>query len=210
MRRTSALLSLVIALAMPAAAFGQFPGSGPGGRMGGMGGRGRGGFGRGGGNGAPAALPSNAEIEQRDPIVLLMQKRKDLTLADSQFTKLTQIDAALMDRNRPLMAELDSIRAAGPAVPSGDTTSGERSAGGIDRRGFMGVYREIERNNDAAVQEALATFTNDQQKVASRLLDDQRKEIEKASGGGRFRGLRGPGRGAGGERGGPPEGDAGL
>lgn len=208
MRRTTTVLSLVIALAIPAAAFGQFPGAGPGGRMGGMGrGGGRGGFGR-GGNGAPAALPTNAEIEQRDPIVLLMQKRKELSLADSQFTKLTQIDAALMDRNRPLMAQLDSIRAAGPAVPAGDTTSAERTPGGIDRRGFMGVYREIERNNDAAVQEALATFTNGQQKQASKLLDDQRKEIEKAMGGDRLRGLRGPGRGEGGERGGPPESDA--
>lgn len=171
----------------------------------GRGGMGRGGMGRGDG-GAPAALPTNDEIQQRDPIVLLMQKRKELSLADSQFTKLTQIDAALMDRNRPLLAELDSIRAAGPAGSTADTTNG-RGAGGVDRRAFMGVYREIQRNDDAAVQEALGGFTNDQQKQASKLLDDQRKEIEKAMGGGRDRGLRGPG-GEGGERGGPPEGDA--
>lgn len=202
MRRSAALVPVLLALAIPAAAFGQFPGAGPGGRMGGMG-RGRGGFGRGGGSDAPAALPTNAEIEQRDPIVLLMQKRKDLSLVDSQFTKLTQIDAALMERNRPLLAQLDSIRAAGPALAPADSGSA-RAAGDVDRRGFMGVYREIERNDDAAVQEALGGFSDDQQKKASKLLDDQRKEIAKAMGGGRFRGVRG-GSGARGERGGPPE-----
>lgn len=161
MKRTALITVAMIVAAATAQA--QFPGSR------GMG-RGRGGDREGGERReAPPAPLSRADVEKQDPIVVLLSNRPSLALTDSQFTRLAGLDAGLMEKNRPLMAQYDSLYA---LVPTGAEASNSSVNDAAARGALFGVLRDVRRNYTGAEQDALALLNPDQRSKAQKLLDD--------------------------------------
>ena len=98
--------------------------------------------GGGGGGGAPGARPATlSQIEDLNPARMLIDKRKKIGLADSTVNQLKALDKKIIDRNKALMTQYDSVRRemrfpnSGPAagsMASGMGSGGRRSAGGGD------------------------------------------------------------------------------
>lgn len=105
------LLALVIFAASDASAQRGIGGIGGGrGGMGGIGGMG----GRRGGGGfnreEAVRFPPASDLQRFNPAALMIDKRKKVSLADSQVTALTAIRDAINERNAPLLVRYDSIR----------------------------------------------------------------------------------------------------
>lgn len=103
-------LSLTV-IAIPASAQRGIGGGG----MGGMGGMGRGGRRNGGGEmgrnaEANIEFPTAKDLEKFNPAALVIDKRKKLSLADSQVTALTAIRSKIYERNASILAQYDSLR----------------------------------------------------------------------------------------------------
>jgi hypothetical protein len=168
-------LLVILLAALPAPAAAQFPGGGGLGGMRGMKGRHMGGP----PNGEPVAMPTSAELSRNDPVLILLANKGPLSLVDSQVTQLLRIDATLIERNRPLLAEIDSLNA---ATPARDTTSGrtDQSAAPLDRRrAFANAVHEIHENERSAVDQSLALLDDAQRSKAEKLLQAQRDKSEK-------------------------------
>jgi hypothetical protein len=58
----------------------------------------------------PQRPPTVGQLEDLNPAAMLVDKRKRVTLADSQVTQLKAIEKAIRDRNAPILAEYDSVR----------------------------------------------------------------------------------------------------
>ena len=168
---------LVIALAaLPALAEAQIPGGGGGfGGMRGMKGRRMGGP----PNGEPAAMPTSAELSKNDPVLVLLTNKGPLSLRDSQVTQLLRIDATLIEHNRPLLEQVDSLNAATPARDSTSGRGDEASPPIERRRAFANAVHQIHDNERTAVDQSLALLDNDQRTKAEKLLQAQRDKNEK-------------------------------
>lgn len=179
--------ALLFVLALPALADAQFPGG-----SGGIGGMGRrGGFGgrkMGGPPNVEAALPTSDELTKEDPVLVLLTNKSALALSDSQVAQLVRLDAQLVDQNRPLLAEVDSLH---EAMPPRDTSAGRQQGapgtGGagatgptIDqRRAFANALHQIRENERAALDQSLALLNDAQRGKAEKLLQAQRDKKEK-------------------------------
>src|ERR1039457_2079215 len=102
--------SLAFVLLVPSIALAQ-----RGGGMGGMGGGRRGG-GRGGEGGAreaePPKFPEAKDLQKFNPASLLIDKKKKLSLADSQVAALKALESKIYERNAALLVQYDSLRSA--------------------------------------------------------------------------------------------------
>lgn len=157
----------------------------PGGRGMGMG-RGRGGDGGREQHGTAPATPSRTEVERQDPVVVLMSNRSALALTDSEMTRLEGLDATVMERNRPLLAQYDSLAA---LVPK-DADAGDAVADGATRAQLFGVLREVRKNYQDAEHDALALLREDQRGKATKLLESARpkeRDFTRREGSGRER-----------------------
>lgn len=183
----AAALMLVLSLALPGSSFAQFPGGagiGGMGRRGGLNGGGR----RMGGppNGEPAALPTSSDLTKEDPVLVLLTNKSALALSDSQVAQLVRLDAQLVDQNRPLLVEVDSLHA---SMPARDSSAGRNDQGGpgggqaaptIDqRRAFANVLHQIRENERVALDQSLALLQDDQRGKAEKLLQAQRDKKDK-------------------------------
>jgi hypothetical protein len=117
-----------------------------------QGGMGRGGSGRGGfGRGAGIQRAPGVEIPQVvNAVNLLVEHRQDLTLTDTQFTRVIAIKRALDSTNAPLMRKLDSVQRLfknGPLFSNGSP----------ERRDSLTEANSLVRETVAAVRENDAT-----------------------------------------------------
>jgi hypothetical protein len=58
----------------------------------------------------PQRPPTMGQLEDLNPAAMLIDKRKRITLADSQVAQLKAIEKKIRDRNAPILAEYDSVR----------------------------------------------------------------------------------------------------
>jgi hypothetical protein len=160
---------------LPAAAWGQFP------TRGGGFGRPGGGFGRSRSlpNGAPAAMPTSADLTKEDPILVLLANKASLSLADSQVTELLRLDAELVEQNRPLLSQVDSLNAATPKRDSSSGRGDQASPSIETRRAFANAIHEIRENDRAAMDRSLALLDDKQREKAEKLLESEREKREK-------------------------------
>ncbi|MGH7717848.1 MAG: Spy/CpxP family protein refolding chaperone [Gemmatimonadaceae bacterium] len=169
--------AVALMLLVPVIADAQPPGGGM--RRPGMG---RGGGRMGGEQGSPRVFPTAEDLAKQNPVAFLIGKREELKLSDGQVTWLTQIDSALVEKNGPLLHAVDSLRGE-MRPPAGDPRSmsdAEREQFRNRRRAMGDLVDGVRDNNQAAVKEALALLTDEQRKRATKLLDEQREEAERA------------------------------
>jgi hypothetical protein len=58
----------------------------------------------------PQRPPSVGQLEDLNPAAMLVDKRKRISLADSQVAQLKAIEKKIRERNAPVLAEYDSVR----------------------------------------------------------------------------------------------------
>lgn len=174
------------------------------------GGRGGGGAPSGDNPGAarPQRPPSADELRDLNPAQLLVDKRKKLTLVDSQVAQMKAVEKRIRDRSAPLFAEYDSVRremrfpSAAPAGGSFSGSKGRPSAsgsggfGGGDAAGLgaspeaMAKLREqmqalaaiglkLQERRPADVAESLAPLTPEQLIKAREFLGEQDQEFDR-------------------------------
>lgn len=155
----------IIALLLTAtAAQAQYSGRGMGGREGDRDGRGQ--------RAAPPGPPSRSDVERRDPILVLMTNRSKLALTDSEVGRLETLDATVMEENRPLLAQYDSVLALLPTPDQGSGSDAAQDAG--PRTQLFQILRDVRKNYGDAERSALQLLTSDQRAKATKLLKDER------------------------------------
>jgi hypothetical protein len=162
-------------LMLPALAFGQYPvrggmGSGP--RRGNADGGSRGP----GASNSPAALPTRADLEKQDPIVILLEKKDQLALTDSQVARLVALDAKLMHDNRLILREIDSLHA---DMAAGEGRDGIR-AESDPRREIVQRILGLRANDQTTAADALALLDESQRTKAAKLINEETDRLEKA------------------------------
>ena len=174
-------------------------------------GGGRGGGAPSGDNPGPARAqrpPSAGDLQDLNPASLLVDKRKKLTLADSQVNQMKALEKKIKERNAPIFAEYDSVRREmrfpNSAPPTGSlggskgrtSPSGSGGFGGGDGAGLgtspeaMAKLREqmqalaaiglkLQERRPADVAESLALLTPDQVTKAREFIDEQDQEFDR-------------------------------
>jgi hypothetical protein len=138
---------------------------------------------------------SRSDVENMDPIKMLLHKDKDLALTDAQTAQLKTEQDSLTAKNAPLLGSMDSLVYAtrtsgasaiqsgrgrgGASAPSGGLTESESADARAARRAVSDVVKQIRANYDAAATNALKALTPDQQPKATELLEKQRKDADK-------------------------------
>jgi hypothetical protein len=185
------LSSLAVVALVPSIALAQ-RGGGMGG-MGGMGGRRAGGMGgnRGGTTREAPKFPDAKDLQKYNPAALLIDKRKKISLSDSQVTALKALQLAINERNAPLLVRYDSVRSAyrpprdmgrdaGRGTPSPGADSANRTAMGQMRvmRSLLDSLQERRRND---VGESLDLIPDAKQKMrAAEFIDEQDRKFGEA------------------------------
>jgi hypothetical protein len=164
-------LAVVVLVLIPAVASAQRGGRGGGGGMGGD----KANYGDNRSSTSMLQL-SNRDVEDMSPLRLLIDKRKDLKLADDRVKQLKDLEGKLKDKNDPSFKALDSLRRV--MRPSSTQTDDERTRMMTARSGVMAAVADIRANYDASAKEALALLDETQQKTASDLLQKQTADAE--------------------------------
>ena len=157
-------------------------------RGGGMGGR-RGGGRTGGDRGMSREAPKFPEakdLQKFNPASLLIDKRKKLSLADSQLAALRSLEVWINERNAPLLVRYDSVRrdyrppsaTNRDAAPGADSTRGAAMA---EMRFMRSLLDSLVERRRADVSETLALIPDEKQKVkAAGVIDEQDKQFADA------------------------------
>lgn len=118
------------------------------------------------------------DIEDQSPLKLLIDKRKDLKLADPQLAQLKDAEGKLKDKMAPLLKAVDSLlHELHPSMANPSSEERARLRNASD--GMTAVLNDVRANYDASSKEALALLDADQQTKANELLAKQREEREK-------------------------------
>ncbi|MBW7932333.1 MAG: hypothetical protein H3C62_01720 [Gemmatimonadaceae bacterium] len=172
-----ALLILVLA-ALPAVASAQRGANVRGERAGDIGGRG-------------FQLPRVSDLEDHSPVGILLDKKKKLSLSDSQVTALKGVAKALQQRNAEFYRGWDSVRvvlrsASGGAfgggggrgaAPMGGASAVDREAMGTARTHLAGLMRAIRENNAWSRQESRTLLNAEQQAKADEFWKEDDEEF---------------------------------
>jgi hypothetical protein len=173
--------SLAVVLLVPSIALAQRGG------MGGMGGGGRRGGGMGGERGReaePPKFPEAKDLQKYNPASLLIDKKKKLSLADSQVVPLKALEAKIYERNAALLVRYDSLRSAyhPPSRSSGDAPApgadSTRSVAMTQMRGMRELLDSLSERRRVDVHDALDLIADEKtKKKAAEFVDDQDKKF---------------------------------
>ena len=119
---------------------------------------------------------SNRDVEDLDPLKLLVDKKKDMKLSDDLVKQLKDLDGKLKTKNEPLFKVLDSLRTV--IKPKNSPSDDDKLKAMVARNDVGVIVTNIRANYDAAAKEALPLLDAGQQKTATDLLAKQNKEAE--------------------------------
>ena len=126
--------------------------------------------------GDPSPTLTAAAVARLNPIAMLLDRKGELGLADSQVTRLAGMLRGLERRNTPHLASLDSLlgeirrHGADTTISDGDRLMQK----GADRLAFTAVLGRIRDNDDAAALDAMDLFTGRQLRWAYDVVREQR------------------------------------
>src|SRR4051812_15328477 len=121
------------------------------------------------------------ELEKENPVALLLDKKKDLKLADEEVNALKTINEQLKESVKPNLKAIDSVQKELKKNEDGPTT-GEMF---IARKLTEIETASVTSRYDAALKDALSKLTADHQQAASDLLAKEREERANSRRGGR-------------------------
>jgi hypothetical protein len=120
---------------------------------------------------------SNRDVENINPLKLIIDKRKDLKLSDDQLNRLKELKSSLDEKNKDSFKALDSLRRMGQP-PAHDPNDEDRARMSTARRLAGATVQTIRENYDAALKEALPVLDQSQQQTANELLEKQRQDAD--------------------------------
>jgi hypothetical protein len=120
---------------------------------------------------------SNRDVENIDPVKLLIDKRKDLKLSDDQANRLKELDTKLQEKNHDSFTVLDSLRRLAKP-PAHEPNDDERARMTAARGAVAATVATIRDNYAASLTEALQVLDEAQRPRAAELLDKQRTETD--------------------------------
>lgn len=135
---------------------------------------------------APIKLPAASNLQRFNPAALMIDKRRKVTLADSQVTALIEIRNMINERNAPLLARYDSIRKDfSPPKPQdrdrvGSTpeTDSVRTTALSQMRTLQSLLDSLSARRTADVGDVLAYLTDaTQHRAAVKLLNEQDRDF---------------------------------
>ena len=130
-----------------------------------------GGFGRGRDIGLKRE-PGLVVPKQVNMINLLIERRQDLALSDSQFARVISLKRVLDSTNAPVMRKLDSVeRLFRKGPPMFSNPSPTRKDSLAEARGVVRQATGIIHDNNAAVRDQAYALLNEQQLVAAQALE---------------------------------------
>jgi hypothetical protein len=144
--------------------------------------------------------PSAVELQKYNPVALLIDQRKKVSLTDSQVTVLRPLQTRIYERNGDLVARYDSVQRLYNPLNANDVSSLKADSAhtrSLQQTAVMNAVFDTlmtRRQNDDG--DALALITDEKQKKkAAELLDKQDENFAKLfpvtavrrSGGGRRR-----------------------
>jgi hypothetical protein len=117
------------------------------------------------------------DVEDASPIKLLLDKRKDLKLNDTQMNALKAHETSLKNDNAPLLKAVDSLvhEMKPPLNSTAESREHIRDAG----QALHETLQKIQTNYEAATKDVLTTFEPEQQTKANELLAKQKEETDK-------------------------------
>jgi hypothetical protein len=168
--------TLFLLVALPVLAFAQ-------GRGGGGGGRGRTGDKYAPTNDMPK-YPGAAEVQKYNPVVLLIDKRKKLSLTDSQVTVLRGLQGKIYERNADLVGTYDSVQKIYKPENANDASSlaadSAHTRALVQTRLMNSILDSLMQRRQADDLEALSLITDEKQKKqAAEMLDKQDADFAK-------------------------------
>jgi hypothetical protein len=118
------------------------------------------------------------DVDDQNPLKLLIDKRKDLGLNDTQVAGLKDAESRLREQNAALFKTLDSL-VHEMRPPLGSPSDEDRSRIRSARTSVAGVLGSVWANDDAAAKEAVAALDAEQQTKANALLEQRKEERQK-------------------------------
>jgi len=106
----------------------------------------------------------------KGPVEMLLRERAELNLTDAQVVRLKEIDARMVERNRPYVQQLTAMRRALPAELRGsprEMTEEQRAAFREKMKAAKPLFERIHENNHAAMRE-VGEVLNAEQKARVR------------------------------------------
>jgi len=139
------------------------------------------------------AVLAKRDLETMNPTKLLIDKRKALSLTDSQLAQIRDLDAKLATMNDSLFKTLDSLRTEMRKKNTGLSPQVEAMRKRGIRQGMVDIVQAVRANYNATSEKAVPVLSEEQQKTANEMLDKQEKDgdafiMEKLGGGGGRRG----------------------
>jgi len=143
-------------------------------------------------------------LDEQNPIAMVLEHSGDLALTNDQRDRIAAIKQRLNAQQRPLVAQLDSLRPPGPPPRLDPSMSAaDRDSLMARRRAVGDVMAQVRDLQQAARTQVWALLTPDQQKKAESLETSMRNDARRGRDGDRPAGGRGRG-GMGGMGGGQP------
>jgi hypothetical protein len=118
---------------------------------------------------APPTLAAK-DIEELDPLALLVEKKKDLKLTDAQLAALTEAQGKLAADVGPALARIDSL---GKAMRPTTSVQGAEDEARmvIARDAAGGAVREVQQRYAAAAEAVMPLLEPPQQEAARKQLE---------------------------------------
>ena len=133
------------------------------------------------------AYPAAKELQHFNPAELLIDKKRKLSLTDSQVTALTALRSKFFERTGALLARYDSVRADykpakyDPRETQSAWTDSLRRAAAVQQRLLNTRLDTLMNWRHEDVRATLDFFTDDKQKkTAAELIDKQEEEFLKS------------------------------
>jgi hypothetical protein len=128
----------------------------------------------------------SGDLEDKNPLKLLIDKRKDLKLTDAQLSAFKDSEKQLKEKTAPSLHALDSLVHVMQQSSTGNVTQAD--AGGSARLTLHNVLQTVGETYDGAATAAVATLDPDQEAKAKELLaglqqDTQKMVMQKMGGG---------------------------
>lgn len=129
--------------------------------------------------------PGGGEMMRHRPpssLELLLENRETLGLTPEQVGKVTELQAALEEKNAPVIEKLEALRPPRPPPPGSGASAGtppDASKMEAIHKQVEPLMQEVRANDDAAYAQAEAVLS-DAQKTKARELVTQAREQERA------------------------------
>jgi len=119
---------------------------------------------------------SRDDVNDANPLNLLVDKRKDLKLTDAQLAALKDASAKLKDRILPSLKTIDSLNSVMRLL---STSLADQDAARSARSTFLQTLKSIRDTYAASAQDAVTQLDPDQQKTANEVVQRQRDQFDK-------------------------------